>query len=218
MKPLRCDFCNGNLVMDDSREFAVCEFCGTKYLKSTIQSKIQEIRGAVSVVGTVSTKETDFVVRGGVLERYNGTEVNVNIPNSVITIGLRAFEGLSITSVSIPNSVKKIKACAFRNTELQKVSIPSSVQEIDTNAFSDCQKLTEVFLPGTPIVIAGKAFASTNLSVIHNAESYPLYAFERSKWWSDNKARIWASQGRCPYCGCTNFRGLIFKTCSSCGR
>ena len=137
---------------------------------------------------------------------------------TIFTIGLHAFEGLSITSVSIPNSVKKIKACAFRNTELQKVSIPSSVQEIDTNAFSDCQKLTEVFLPGTPIVIANKAFASTNLSVIHNAESYSLYAFERSKWWSDNKARIWASQGRCPYCGCTNFRGLIFKTCSSCGR
>lgn len=218
MEPLRCDFCNGNLVMDDSREFAVCEFCGTKYLKSTIQSKIQEIKGTVSVVGTVSTKETDFVVRAGVLERYNGAEVNVNIPNSVTTIGESAFMGLPITSVSIPNSVKIIRDGAFYSTELQKVSIPSSVQEIGGCAFSYCQKLTEVFLPGTPIVIKDYAFNCPNLSVIHNIECYPLNAFEHTKWWFDNKARIWASQGRCPYCGGSNFRGLIYKKCSSCGR
>lgn len=53
MKPLRCDFCNGQLIMDKSREFAVCEFCGTKYMKETIQDKIQEIRGQVSITGSV---------------------------------------------------------------------------------------------------------------------------------------------------------------------
>ena len=55
MKPLRCDFCGGQLVMDESREFAVCEFCGTKYMKETVQQKIQEICGQVSVVGAVET-------------------------------------------------------------------------------------------------------------------------------------------------------------------
>ena len=55
MKPLRCDFCGGQLVMDNSREFAVCEYCGTKYMKETIQDKIQEIRGQVSITGAVET-------------------------------------------------------------------------------------------------------------------------------------------------------------------
>lgn len=50
MEALRCDFCNGSLVIDDSREFAVCEFCGTKYMKSTLQAKIQEIHGTVEVI------------------------------------------------------------------------------------------------------------------------------------------------------------------------
>lgn len=59
MKPLRCDFCNGQLVMDKSREFAVCEFCGTKYMKETIQDKIQEIRGQVSITGAVETVTGD---------------------------------------------------------------------------------------------------------------------------------------------------------------
>ena len=55
MKPLRCDFCNGSLIMDKSREFATCEFCGTKYMKDIIQQKIQEIRGEISIVGAVET-------------------------------------------------------------------------------------------------------------------------------------------------------------------
>lgn len=55
MKPLRCDFCGGHLIMDKSREFAICEFCGTKYMKETIQDKIQEIRGQVSITGAVET-------------------------------------------------------------------------------------------------------------------------------------------------------------------
>ena len=52
---LKCDFCNGGLIIDDSREFAVCEFCGTKYMASTLRAKIQEIRGTVNVEGAVET-------------------------------------------------------------------------------------------------------------------------------------------------------------------
>lgn len=59
MEPLKCDFCGAGLVMDKSREFATCEFCGTKYLKETIREKIQQIRGEVSVVGAVETVTGD---------------------------------------------------------------------------------------------------------------------------------------------------------------
>ena len=59
MHALKCDFCGASLVMDKSREFATCEFCGTKYLKETIREKIQEIRGQVSVVGAVETVTGD---------------------------------------------------------------------------------------------------------------------------------------------------------------
>lgn len=52
---LKCDFCDGGLIIDDSREFAVCEFCGTKYMASTLRAKIQEIKGTVTVEGAVET-------------------------------------------------------------------------------------------------------------------------------------------------------------------
>ena len=55
MEALNCDFCGGGLIIDDSREFAKCEFCGTKYMASTLRAKIQEIKGTVKVEGAVET-------------------------------------------------------------------------------------------------------------------------------------------------------------------
>ena len=39
MQALKCDLCGGGLIIDDSREFAVCEFCATKYMASTLRQK-----------------------------------------------------------------------------------------------------------------------------------------------------------------------------------
>ena len=79
MKPLRCDFCGGQLIMDNSREFAVCEFCGTKYMKEIIQDKIQEIRGQVSITGAVETVTGD-------------AEKERLLKNAETYIGIREFD------------------------------------------------------------------------------------------------------------------------------
>lgn len=57
MQALKCDLCNGSLIIDDSREFAVCEFCGTKYMANTLRKSIQKIKGTVEVVPGENTKE-----------------------------------------------------------------------------------------------------------------------------------------------------------------
>ena len=57
MQPLVCDMCKGRLVMDPSGEFAVCEYCGTKYTKQHVQQKIQAIRGTVEVFQGEAEKE-----------------------------------------------------------------------------------------------------------------------------------------------------------------
>lgn len=60
MKALICDLCGGSLRMNDDSSGAVCEYCGVKYTKSSLQSKIQEIKGTVSVEG-VQTKADLFL-------------------------------------------------------------------------------------------------------------------------------------------------------------
>lgn len=148
MNALKCDICGGRLVMDDSREFAVCEFCGTKYLTSTLREKIQEIQGNVNLENSTHTKPEDFVIRGGVLEKYNGKSVDVVIPDKVLAIGKNAFSELQIHSVSMPDSVERIRIGAFSQCgALKKIEMSNNLREIESYAFRECTNLEMVELP-----------------------------------------------------------------------
>lgn len=72
----------------------------------------------IMIEGTVKTKATDFKIRAGMLESYNGEEVDVTIPSNVIIIGPEAFKNcIGLKSVTIPESVAKIGRCAFYRCE-----------------------------------------------------------------------------------------------------
>ena len=49
MAALTCDICGGNLAMNESGDFAVCESCGMKHTKERVKIKVQEIKGVVEV-------------------------------------------------------------------------------------------------------------------------------------------------------------------------
>ncbi|MCR4638977.1 leucine-rich repeat protein [Ruminococcus sp.] len=56
----------------------------------------------------------DFIIRGHILESYNGNEANVQIPRGVTEIGDRAFSHCeTMISVVIPNTVNSIGKGAF---------------------------------------------------------------------------------------------------------
>ncbi len=69
------------------------------------------------------------------------------IPNSVTSIGKRAFSGCTgLTLVAIPNSVTSIGDYAFfKCTGLTSVTIPNSVTQINTQAFSGCSNLADIY-------------------------------------------------------------------------
>ena len=77
---------------------------------------------------------------------YKGEPTSVTIPNSVTSIGDRAFYGCSsLTSVTIPNSVTSIGDYAFDGCSgLTSVTIPNSVTSIGDRAFYGCSELTSV--------------------------------------------------------------------------
>ncbi len=71
------------------------------------------------------------------------------IPNSVTSIGYRAFYGCTgLTSITIPNSVTRIGNEAFWGcTRLTSITIPNNVTSIGIGAFSNCRGLTSITLP-----------------------------------------------------------------------
>lgn len=86
---------------------------------------------------------------------------SIKIPNSVTSIGSRAFRKCtSLTSVTIPDSVTTIAISTFSGcTSLTSVTISDSVTSIEDNAFFDCTSLTSITILDSVISIGDEAFA-----------------------------------------------------------
>lgn len=69
----------------------------------------------------------------------------LNIPNTVLSIGIGAFSGTNVTSVTIPNTIKVIENNTFGyNSSLKGTfTIPASVDSIENTAFIYCDNITE---------------------------------------------------------------------------
>ena len=107
---------------------------------------------------------------------------SVTIPNSVTSIGDKAFYRCGLTSVTIPYSVTSIGEWAFwKCSSLTSVNIPNSVTSIGVGAFSDCSSLTSVTIPNSVTSIGNSAFydcsALTSVTIPNSVTSIGNYAF-----------------------------------------
>lgn len=96
---------------------------------------------------------------------------SINIPSSVTFIGtesgsMGAFEACHLTMLTIPNSVISIGARAFYNcSNLNTLTIGNSVTSIGEYAFSGCRGLTTLTIPNSVTRIDNYAFSScSNIS------------------------------------------------------
>ena len=78
------------------------------------------------------------------ITEYIGSDAAVNIPSKI--------DGLPVTALG---------SHAFTEKDIVEVTIPSSVRAIGSQTFAGCKKLTTVHLPGTPLSLSLKSFAST---------------------------------------------------------
>ncbi len=174
MEKLCCDICGGTLVMQSGGKTAVCDSCGMQYSTERMREKVQEIKGVVSIEGTVRTQDADFIIRGGVLERYNGNDIHVVIPDSVVKIGEKAFDNCpGIRSVIFPHNVTEIAPYAFRGCQsLEDIKLSNTLVEIGRYSFQGCCALKQISLPETVKTIGGYAFEDcTSLEVINIPDS-----------------------------------------------
>ena len=62
----------------------------------------------------------------------------VNIPDTVKTIGSYSFYGDKVKKIELPEGVTKIEKKAFDTNNLREISLPSTLEEIESEAFLYC--------------------------------------------------------------------------------
>lgn len=140
--------CSGNATWTLSSE-GVLTISGTGYMGYT-DCDPASVKKIVINDGVTSI--------GGFQNWYN--LVSVSIPDSVTTIGSKAFSGCSrLTSVELPNSVTSIEWLAFSDCgSLTSITIPDSVTTIEADAFWGCSSLTSITIPNSVTAIKDGMF------------------------------------------------------------
>lgn len=110
--------------------------------------------------------------------RHLSNEVrNINIADSVISIGEGGLSNFGGTGIDIPDSVTTIGPSAFWGCyNLTSISIPESVAFIGEGAFSDCVSLVSITIPGSVSSIGEDIF--NNCSDLEDI----YYGGDKARW------------------------------------
>ncbi len=162
----KCTNCGANLTVDEAKDAAVCQYCGSAFIvEKAINNYNTTINaGVVNVYNTVS----EYEIVAGELLSYNGRSLNPIVPEGVIKINKKAFKGKMISSITMPDSVLYIDDWAFAECPaLTSVKFSKNLKEISEYAFYMCSGLEKIEIPGTVEGIKEGAFSKcSNLSEV----------------------------------------------------
>jgi hypothetical protein len=89
---------------------------------------------------------------------YKTFLVEIIIPDGVTSIGSEVFVGTGLGKITIPDSVTFIGARAFAVCDFTSITIPNSVTSIEEGTFMGCENLTSVTIPNSVTAIGKSAF------------------------------------------------------------
>ena len=143
-------------IPDSVRSIGAYAFRNCSCLTSVRGGKGIRNIGVGAFRGCEKLAQNGFVIVGGALCEYVGSQQDVSIPDGVICIGESPFG--KITSVSMPDSVVKISENAFEFNNLTNVVMSKSVSTIGRGAFHYCDSLTCITIPDSVTSMGDSVF------------------------------------------------------------
>ena len=90
---------------------------------------------------------------------YLDKVTEIDLPETLVSIGSEAFGETAITAIQVPESVKTIGSCAFQGCfSLRKIKLPSTLDCIEFAILENCNSLTDIQIPDTVTSIEAHAF------------------------------------------------------------
>ena len=127
-------------------------------------------------------ENTAYGSRDGVLLTADGKEItwfpmgktgDYALPESVTSIGDRAFAGCAITRFTLPDGLEEIGQAAFFGSKVEEVTLPDGLRLIPTATFQHCASLHTVRLGSKAELVSDYAFDGCPLRHIYIDAQYP---------------------------------------------
>ena len=118
---------------------------------------------------TSSKKNSDFVIKDGVLKSYRGQSKHVVVPEGVKSIGEYCFYKSDIVTVRFPKSLTRIENGAFsRCNGIRTITLPNTLKKLGYYAFAECENLISIDVPDSLSDIPMSCFQEcTNLTRVN---------------------------------------------------
>ena len=116
----KCPECGGMLAVDEEKRLAVCQFCGEPFVVQEAVNNYNTYNttnnnyntthnyGDGTTVNVYEDTNKDFVIEAGILKEYHGEAVDIVLPDTVLEISSKCFEGMNLSSIRFPKSLKHL--------------------------------------------------------------------------------------------------------------
>jgi len=153
----------------------------TKYIGISKTVNVPPRIGGLPVVG-IGNKAFPAILD---FEGYPMPYVSITIPNTVVSIGDKAFSDNRLSSIVIPSGVTAIGDNTFEGNRFTSVIIPDNVTSIGKSAFASNHLMTSIVIPNNVTSIGESAFRQnielTSVTIGNSVTSIGDWAFASNR-------------------------------------